>query len=62
MSFYVDLERYVGEVPAATRLSMGARITRQLGLVVRSFPSLVGIRKACAGFRNVQDAPSVATT
>jgi len=60
VTFYVDLERYVGEVPAAPRLPMGARITRQLGLVVRSFPSLLGIRKACAGFRNVQDAPTVA--
>ena len=58
-TFYVDLERYVGEVPAASRLPMGARIARQLDLVVRSLPSLLGIRKACAGFRNVKDAPPV---
>jgi hypothetical protein len=59
-TFYVDLERYVGEVPATRRLPMGARIARQLKLSVRSLPSLLGIRKACAGFRNVQDAPPVA--
>jgi len=59
VTFYVDLERYVGEVPAAQRLPMGRRIARQLKLVVDSFPSLIGIRKACAGFRNVQDAPSI---
>lgn len=56
-TFYVDLERYVGEVPAMRRLPMGARIARHVKLSVRSLPSLLGIRKACAGFRNVQDAP-----
>lgn len=60
VTFYVDLERYVGEVPAPRRLPMSARIARQLALGVRSLPSLLGIRKACAGFRNVPDAPSVA--
>jgi hypothetical protein len=29
-------------------------------LNLRSSLSLLGIRKACAGFRNVPDAPSVA--
>lgn len=59
-AFYVDLERYVGEVPATRRLPMVARIARQLTLSVRSLPSLLGIKKPCAGFRNVQDAPPVA--
>lgn len=59
-TFYVDLERYVGDVPAASRLPMSSRIARQLKLSVRSLPSLLGIRKACAGFRNVKDAPPVA--
>jgi hypothetical protein len=59
-TFYVDLERYVGEVPATRRLPMAARIARVLKLSVRSLPTLLGIRKACAGFRNVQDAPPVA--
>ena len=59
-SYYVDLERYVGEVPASPRLSMLARVGRQLMLVGRSFPEMLGLRKACAGFRNVQDAPPLA--
>jgi len=59
-TFYVDLERYVGEVPATPRLPMGARIARQLKLTMRSLPSLLGIRKACAAFRNVPDAPPAA--
>jgi hypothetical protein len=60
LSFYVDLERYVGEVPIPPRLPMGARVLRQLKFGVRSLPSLLGIRHACAGFRNVPDAPSFA--
>jgi hypothetical protein len=59
-TFYVDLECYVGEVPAPRRLPIGARIARLLMFSVRSSPSLLGIRKACAGFRNVPDAPPVA--
>lgn len=58
-TFYVDLERYVGEVPATPRLPMGARLARHLKLSVRSLPSMLGMRKACAGFRNVRDAPPV---
>ena len=61
-TFYVDLERYVGEVPEARLLPMPARIARSLGMVVRSWPAMLGIRKACAGFRNVQDAPPVAAS
>ena len=59
-SFYVDLERYAGEVPATRRLPMSARIARHVKLSVRSLPSFLGLRKACAGFRNVQDAPPAA--
>ena len=61
-TFYVDLERYVSEVPAARRLPMSARVARQLTLVVRSLPSLLGMRKACAGFRNVPDAPPISAS
>jgi hypothetical protein len=59
-AFYVDFERYVGEVPAPRRLPIGGRIARLMMLNLRSSLSLLGIRKACAGFRNVPDAPSVA--
>ena len=58
-TFYVDLEQYVGDVPAPCRLPIGTRIARSLMLSMRSLPSLIGIRKACAGFRNVPDVPSV---
>jgi len=58
-TFYVDLERYAGEVPAPQRLSMLARVARSLTMVARSWPAMLGLRKACAGFRNVQDAPPV---
>ena len=60
--YYFDLERYVGEIPAAERLSMGARVARHMKLSMRSLPQLLGIRKACAGFRNVPDAPSGAAS
>ncbi|MEO8303374.1 MAG: DUF2652 domain-containing protein [Betaproteobacteria bacterium] len=58
--YYVDLERYVGEVPASPRLTMLSRISRHFKLTARSLPSFLGIRNACAGFRNVQDAPPLA--
>ena len=61
-TFYVDLERYVGEVPASPRLPMLSRIGRHLKLTARSMPSLLGIRSACAGFRNVKDAPPLAAS
>lgn len=56
-TYYVDLERYVGEVPAPVRLSMGARLARHFKLGMRSLPTFINIGKACAGFRNVPDAP-----
>jgi hypothetical protein len=52
-TFYVDLERYVGEVPPAPKLSLAARIRRHARLTVRSFPALVGLAEACTGFRNI---------
>jgi hypothetical protein len=59
-TYYVDLERYVGEVPASPRLSMLSRLGRHLKLMGRSMPEMLGLRKACAGFRNIEDAPPVA--
>jgi hypothetical protein len=61
-TFYVDLERYVGEVPASPRLTMLGRLGRHFRLMGRSMPSMLGLRNACAGFRNVPDAPPVATS
>jgi len=56
-SYYVDLERYVGEVPPAPKLSMVQRIARHTRLAVRTLPELLGLRPACVGFRNIPDAP-----
>ena len=60
-TYYVDLERYVGEVPPSPRLSMLSRLGRHLKLSARSLPEMLGLRKACLGFRNVPDAPPLAS-
>jgi class 3 adenylate cyclase len=60
-TYYVDLERYVDEVPASPRLSLGARMLRHLGLTARSLPELVGLRQACTAFRNIDRTRPAAT-
>ncbi len=52
-TYYVDLERYVGEVPPAPRLSLGTRILRHLKLMWVSLPGVLGLTEACTGFRNI---------
>jgi class 3 adenylate cyclase len=52
-TFYVDLERYVGEVPPAPRLPLISRIARHMRLMAISMPGVLGLREACAEFRNV---------
>ena len=52
-TFYVDLERYVGEVPSAPQLSFVARLARNLALATRTLPEALGLREACAQFRNI---------
>ncbi|HEX9302041.1 MAG TPA: DUF2652 domain-containing protein [Casimicrobiaceae bacterium] len=59
-TFYVDLERYVGEVPASPKLSMGQRLLRHWRLAVRTLPEFVGLKNACVGFRNIDRARAVA--
>ncbi|CAG0992422.1 hypothetical protein BURK1_02341 [Burkholderiales bacterium] len=52
-AWYVDL-RDVDPAPvAATRMGLGARLVRHLGLSWRSLPFYVGAKRACEGFRNV---------
>ena len=59
-TFYVDLERYVGEVPPSPKLSLASRILRHAKLTARSLPRLLGLGEACVGFRNIDRAkPSV---
>jgi hypothetical protein len=55
-TFYVDLKRYVAEVPPARRLSFMARLVRHAKLSVRTLPYALGFRKPCADFHNVTDA------
>jgi hypothetical protein len=52
-TYYVDLERYVGEVPPSPKLSMLARIARHAGLTARSWRAMLGLHAACVGFRNI---------
>jgi hypothetical protein len=59
-TFYVDLERYVGEVPPSPKLSVFARLVRHWKLAMRSLPQMLGLRPACVGFRNVERAPPAA--
>jgi hypothetical protein len=61
-AFDVDLDGNVGEVPAAPRLSLAARILRRARLSVRSLPCPVGLAEACAGFRNIDRTPPCAAT
>ena len=59
--FYVDLERYVGEVPPAPKISLLAKLARRWRLSVRLFAALVGLVEACRGFRNIdRTKPSAA--
>lgn len=56
-TYYADLESYAGEVPPPTKLPLGARILRHAKLTLDSFPRLVGLAEACAGFRNIDRTP-----
>ncbi len=37
------------------------RLVRHTKLAARSLPEFLGMRKACVGFRNVPDAPPLAS-
>jgi class 3 adenylate cyclase len=56
-TFYVDLERYAGDIPAAPKLSLVARLLRHASLTARSFPRLIGLAEACVGYRNIDRTP-----
>lgn len=61
-TFYLDLERYVGEVPPAPRLPLLSRIARHMRLNAISMPGMLGLREACAEFRNVDRSRPGETT
>ena len=52
-TFFMDLERYAGDLPISLRLPLPVRIGRFMKQGFRSFPYLLGLRKPLAGFRNV---------
>jgi len=52
-TWYVDLEQLDPRADTQVRLGLGARLWRHLVLIGRSVPWLIGRRKACDGFRNV---------
>jgi class 3 adenylate cyclase len=56
-TYYVDLERYVGDVPPAPRITFGARLLRFLRLELRTLPEVVGLVESCVGFRNIDRTP-----
>jgi hypothetical protein len=56
-TFCVDLERYVGEVPASPKRSHWDRVARNVLLVIRSLPATLGITEACRNFRNIDRTP-----
>jgi Protein of unknown function (DUF2652) len=57
-TFFIDLERYVGELPTSLRLSLPVRVWVFMKLGFRSFPYLLGFRKPLVGFRNVDTTSS----
>jgi hypothetical protein len=56
-AFYVDLHHCSEALPPARKQPMLARVSRHMKLIFRTVPYMLGIKKACAGFRNVPDAP-----
>jgi hypothetical protein len=56
-TYYMDLERYVGEVPPSPKLGYWRRFVRDLALVVRALPATLGLTEACRNFRNVDRTP-----
>jgi class 3 adenylate cyclase len=52
-TYYVDLQEFALGAPASRAPSRVRRIAAWLKLAIRSTPYLLGLRKACDGFRNV---------
>ena len=60
-TYYVDLAEMTHLAPAKWPPSRLRRIVAWLKLAIRSTPYLLGLRKACDGFRNVpHEAPTPA--
>jgi len=55
-AYYLDLERCTDVVPPPRKLSLGQRLLRQAAFSLRTLPYALGLKKPCAGYRNVPDA------
>ena len=53
-AYYLDLRACSTAVPAVARRPFLERLARHAQLTFRSLPYILGFRKPCAGFRNVQ--------
>ncbi len=58
-TYFVDVAKYVGDVPPVAKPSMISRIGSLLGMAVRTTPFTLGLRKPCHACHNVPDAKSV---
>ena len=56
-AYYVDLRDCDDGLTTPKPLPMAARLVRHIKLICRSVPYIVGLKKPCAEFRNVPDAP-----
>jgi hypothetical protein len=54
-TYYVDLAEIAHAVPPRPRISFTARWREHLGVTARSLPYMLGLKKPCAGFRNLAD-------
>ena len=57
-AWYLDLAQHVPPLPPARKRSILARAGGLLRFELRNLPYTLRLRTACAGFRNVPDAPS----
>ena len=59
-AFFVDMARYAGEVPPRPRRPLLLRICLMMALAMRTMPYLIGVRRPCAGFRNIEPSSPAA--
>ena len=52
-TYFVDLEKISAEMPPKPRVTWLGRLGETMGVAFRGMPYLLGIKKPCRGFRNV---------
>jgi hypothetical protein len=56
--YFIDLAHYVGAVPPKPIRRLPIRLALAFAMELRSLPYLIGFRKPCAGFQNVESGAS----